>query len=133
MPTKRNCPLFLVLNRGLFECFFQTPDDRLTIYSCDFFKMIPELLGKFEAVFDRGAFEAIGEVDREAYADLILQCLAPKFRYLLNGYEYEAGDYQGTPRCVPRVQVFKLFQRNNPEIGEHDYFLSQTILRFSKS
>jgi thiopurine S-methyltransferase len=95
--------------------------------------MIPELLGKFEAVFDRGAFEAIGEVDREAYADLILQCLAPKFRYLLNGYEYEAGDYQGTPRCVPRVQVFKLFQRNNPEIGEHDYFLSQTILRFSKS
>jgi hypothetical protein len=123
MPNKRNGPLFLIHNRGLFECFFQTPDDRLAIYTCDFFKMVPEILGKFEAVFDRGAFEAIDEPDREAYADLILQCLAPKFRYLLNGNEYEAGDYKG----FLREQVFKLFQRNDPEKGEHSYFLSQKI------
>ncbi len=94
---------------------FQTPNDRLTVYSCDFFQMKPEIIGKFEAVFDRGAFEAINEFDRDAYASLVLQCLAPKFRYVLNGYEYPVGEFRGPPRNVPREQIFKLFQKNNSE------------------
>jgi hypothetical protein len=94
---------------------FQTADDRLTVYSCDFFKMKPDLVGKVDAVFDRGAFEAINAADRAAYADLVFRLLAPKFRYVLNGYEYPEGEFRGPPMHVPREEVFKFFQRETPE------------------
>ena len=94
---------------------FKTPDERLTVYSCDFFKMRPHLIGQFEAIFDRGAFEAINEEDREAYSDLIFKVLAPKFRIILTGYEYDPGVYQGTPRNVKREEVYKLFGQQHPE------------------
>ena len=83
----------------------------LTVDSCDFFKMKPELIGQIDAVFDRGAFEAINSGDRAAYADLVFKLLAPRFRYILNGYEYPAGEFRGPPMNVPREEVFKLFGR----------------------
>ena len=54
-----------------------------------------ELLGveKCEAVFDRGAFEAIYEADREAYVKLILNFVTPDFRYIVECYEYEGYIY----------------------------------------
>ena len=89
--------------------------------------MKPEIIGKFEAVFDRGAFEAINESDREAYADLVLQCLSPMFRYVLNGYEYPAGEFRGPPRNVAREEVYKLFERNDPD-GENGHFCCDVAL-----
>ena len=72
-------------------CFFQSLDSRLVVYSCDFFKMKPDILenGKCDAVYDRGAFEAIYESDRQAYVRTILSLLTSDFRYILNVYEYE--------------------------------------------
>jgi len=89
---------------------YQTGDERLTVFCCDFFKMKSELLGekKCEAVFDRGAFEAIYETDREAYVKLILNCVSPDFRYILECYEYE-GEYKGPPRSCKKEKVFELF------------------------
>ena len=71
--------------------FFQSLDSRLVVYSCDFFKMKPDILenGKCDAVYDRGAFEAIYESDRQAYVRTILSLLTSDFRYILNVYEYE--------------------------------------------
>ena len=64
--------------------FFQNLDSRLVVYSCDFFKMKPDILenGKCDAVYDRGAFEAIYESDRQAYVRTILSLLtsSPSFR-----------------------------------------------------
>ena len=77
--------------------------------------MTSQIIGKFEAIFDRGAFEAINEEDREAYADFILKILAPKFRIILNGYEYTTEVFKGPPRNVDREQVFQLFGKNTEE------------------
>jgi len=96
---------------------FKTPDERLTVYSCDFFKVRPQLIGRFEAIFDRGAFEAIDVKDREAYSDLIFKILAPKFRIILTGYEYDTNVYEGTPRNVNREEIYKLFGRQSLENG----------------
>jgi len=89
---------------------YQTEDTRLTVFCCDFFKMKGELLGveKCEAVFDRGAFEAIYEADREAYVKLILNFVTPDFRYIVECYEYE-GEYKGPPRSCKKEKVFALF------------------------
>jgi len=77
----------------------------------------PQLIGRFEAIFDRGAFEAIDEKDREAYSDLIFKILAPKFRIILTGYEYDTNVYEGTPRNVNREEIYKLFGRQSLENG----------------
>lgn len=69
------------------------------------------MVGKFDAVFDRGAFEAIDEADRDRYADVMFNILEKDFRYLLQGSEYEEKVFKGPPRCVPRQQVYKLFER----------------------
>ena len=73
--------------------------------------MKTELLGekKCEAVFDRGAFEAIYETDREAYVKLILDFVTPDFRYIVECYDYE-GEYKGPPRSCKKEKVFELFR-----------------------
>jgi hypothetical protein len=43
----------------------------MTIYACDFFLMTPEVMGPVEAVWDRGALEAINVEDRQNYANLM--------------------------------------------------------------
>jgi hypothetical protein len=77
--------------------------------------MKPEIMGKFEAIFDRGSFEAINEKDREPYSDFIFKILAPEFRIILNGYEYNSDVFKGPPRNVNREEVYKLFGRESPE------------------
>ena len=54
----------------------------MTIYNCDFFLMTPEILGPVDAVYDRGALEAINLQDRQLYAKLMQSLLGPNFRYI---------------------------------------------------
>lgn len=94
---------------------YKSADSRLIVFCCDFFKMKPELLGfQVDAVFDRGAFEAIYEKDRQAYVDLILQFVqAADFRYILNVYEYQDEVFKGPPRACPAEEVYKLFNTDS--------------------
>ena len=106
----------------------QTEDGRLTVYCCDFFKMKAELLeDKCDSVFDRGAFEAIFEADREAYAKLVMSLVKPDFRYILNIYDYE-GEYSGPPRSCKKEKVFSLFNGHKTGPGHESkglYFMSK--------
>ena len=77
--------------------------------------MTPKIIGKFEAIFDRGSFEAIIEKDGEAYSEFILKIMAPKFRIILNGYEYPPNQHSDDPRNVDREEVFQLFERKNKD------------------
>ena len=86
-----------------------TPDGRLVIYACDLFRMTPEVLGPVDTIFDRGSFEAILEVDRPKYVALMKAVLAPKFRIVLNGYEYDNSKFPGPPRHVDRRVVQELY------------------------
>ena len=70
--------------------------------------MSPKLLvQKCDAVYDRGAFEAIFEADREAYVELILKLLKPDFRYILNVFEYQDEIFKGPPRACKQEEVFR--------------------------
>ncbi len=89
---------------------YRSLDAKLIVFACDFFKMSPDLLDfKFDAVFDRGAFEAIAEADRKGYIQTILKLLSPDFRYVLNCYEYEDDVFKGPPRSIPRQVVTDMF------------------------
>ena len=74
--------------------------------------MKPGLLpnGPVDAAYDRGAFEAIFEHDREAYIQQMLSFMKPDFRYIVNCFEYdEAEDFKGPPRKCMRAQLCQLF------------------------
>ena len=100
--TKKYCP-------EIDGFVYSTLDEKLKVFSCDFFKMKPELVEKLDAVFDRGAFEAIFESDRAQYVQLIMQMLKEDFRYILNVYEYEDAIFKGPPRACKKDEVLQLF------------------------
>jgi len=88
---------------------FKTKDGRLSIYACDYFNLTPALVGEVDAVYDRGALEAVNVADRSAYVKLMQQIIGKEFRYVLNAYEYDDSCFQGPPRNLPRDEVFNLF------------------------
>ncbi|XP_023338705.1 probable thiopurine S-methyltransferase [Eurytemora carolleeae] len=88
---------------------FQSKDGRLTIYACDFFLLTPAILGPIDAVYDRGALEAVSPNDRINYVRVMQSLVGPEFRYVLNTYEYDDTMFQGPPRNIPRDEVFNLF------------------------
>jgi len=88
---------------------FKTKDGRLCIYACDFFSLTPAMVGEVDAVYDRGALEAINVCDRQGYVKLMQQIVGNEFRYVLNAYEYDDSVFQGPPRNLPRDEVFNLF------------------------
>ena len=58
----------------------QTKDSRLCIYACDFFSVTPEMIGEVDAVYDRGALEAVNVSDRPGYVKLMQQLIGKNFR-----------------------------------------------------
>jgi len=66
-------------------------------------------MGEVDAVYDRGALEAVNVADRSAYVKLMQQIIGKEFRYVLNAYEYDDSCFQGPPRNLPRDEVFNLF------------------------
>merc|ERR1711934_1328081 len=84
-------------------------DNRLCIYACDFFSVTPEMIGEVDAVYDRGALEAVNVGDRQGYVKLMGRLVGKSFRYVLNDYEYDDSEFQGPPRNLPRDEVFNLF------------------------
>ena len=78
--------------------------------------------GKCDAVFDRGAFEAIEVFDRPAYVTQILTFIKPQFRYILNGFEYEDPLFFGPPRPINFSQLSDYFKDYSVEIiSKEDY------------
>eukprot|EP00092_Neocalanus_flemingeri_P017851 GFUD01019315.1.p1 GENE.GFUD01019315.1~~GFUD01019315.1.p1 ORF type:complete len:229 (+),score=64.68 GFUD01019315.1:90-776(+) len=88
---------------------FQTQDKRLTVYLADFLGMTNEVAGTFDAVFDRGALEAMEESDRPAYISTIQGLLKKDFVYILSGFDYKAEQKTGPPRPLPQPVVEQLF------------------------
>ena len=59
---------------------YNTKDNRLCIYACDFFSVTPQMIGEVDAVYDRGALEAINVNDRQGYVKLMQSLLGKNFR-----------------------------------------------------
>jgi len=100
---------------------YQSKDQRLTLYVCDFFSVDVAALGTFDAVFDRAAFVAVNVCDRQRYASVVKQLLRSSYRYLLCTVEYEANEtYSGPPCSVSLPEVEALFGVSAKEVGCRD-------------
>jgi len=99
-----------VLNLDSNTSRFMSTDSRLTVFVADMFSVTSKLVGTFDAVFDRGALEALNEEDRNLYLSIMRSCLRDEFTYLLSGFEYDSSLKEGPPRPLPPKTVNSLFQ-----------------------
>jgi len=88
---------------------FQTQDEKLTVFLTDFLGITNAVAGSFDAVFDRGALEAMNESDRPAYIATIQSLLKEDFVYILSGFDYKPEQKTGPPRPLPINVVENLF------------------------
>ena len=82
---------------------------KITIYQGDFFKLNFNIIGKFDAMWDRGSLVAINPSDRDKYATIMLELMAPNCRYLLNSFLITGDLYQGPPHSVPTQDIDSMF------------------------
>merc|ERR1712037_675768 len=61
---------------------YSTADGRITIFACDLFDVTPEMVGRVDAVWDRGSFVALSFDTRPRYAALLKRLVGNSFRGL---------------------------------------------------
>merc|ERR1712071_145075 len=88
---------------------YSTEDGRLKIFQSDLLLIDPEVVGKFDGVWDRGSLVAIYQEDREKYAELLKKLLAESFSYLIATMVYDQSQFPGPPRSVPVEEITKMF------------------------
>lgn len=66
-----------------FGKLYKSSDGRLQVYVCDVTKVPPGALGKFDAVFDWGAYTAIRPGDRLRYLEVVKEAMKEDCRYFL--------------------------------------------------
>ncbi|KAK2714016.1 probable thiopurine S-methyltransferase isoform X2 [Artemia franciscana] len=99
-----------VRTEGAGFSLFKTPDSRLKIYLTDLFKIPTNVLGKFDAIWDRGSLVAIYPKDRELYAKRMKEVAADKCKYLVAVMHHDPEKFAGPPRNVFKEELFKLYE-----------------------
>jgi len=91
---------------------YKSDDGKITIYAGDFFQAKPELVGKIDGIWDRGALVAMNPSDRRKYADTILNLMNKDTVYLIAGLSYDQNCHGGPPFSVPMETVEELYKSN---------------------
>jgi len=88
---------------------FQADGADITIYMGDMFEATSQLLGTFDAIWDRGSYVAINVDDRTKYRGIMATLLKPEGIWLLNCFEYDQSKYRGTPHSIKEVEIMQTF------------------------
>jgi len=88
---------------------YKSDDGKITIYAGDFFQAKPELVGKIDGIWDRGALVAMNPSDRRKYADTIINLMNKDTVYLIAGLSYDQSCHGGPPFSVPMETVEELY------------------------
>jgi len=81
----------------------------VTIYCGDIFRVNGEILGKFDAIWDRGSFIAINPSDRQKYARLMRSLMTSQTRYYLQAVCYDQSQHRGPPFSVTDDHMKEVF------------------------
>jgi len=98
------------------DFYYATKDKRLIILNTNFYTLDDELInGRINAVWDRGAFGTVTEVEQELYIKTMKKLLAADFRYLLLVTEYDQSKWDGVPFSQPEEKVKRFYDWANIE------------------
>ncbi|XP_006165573.1 thiopurine S-methyltransferase [Tupaia chinensis] len=88
---------------------FKSSSGTISLYCCNIFDLPRTNIGKFDRIWDRGAFVAVNPGDRERYTGIMLSILRKGFHYLLSVLCYDPTKHAGPPFYVPDAEVKRLF------------------------
>ncbi|CAK8673561.1 unnamed protein product [Clavelina lepadiformis] len=89
---------------------FKAADKNITIYKGDFLKLNSSVIGKFDAVWDQGAFIAIHPSQRLKYTDIMKDLISLDGKYLLFSLQFD-GVNSATPYSVTEMDMEETFGR----------------------
>ncbi|XP_063116011.1 thiopurine S-methyltransferase isoform X2 [Cavia porcellus] len=88
---------------------FKSSSGNILLYCCNIFDLPRANVGKFDRIWDRGAFVAVNPSDRGRYAGVMLSLLRKGFLYLMSVFSYDPTKYEGPPFYVPHSEIQALF------------------------
>lgn len=88
---------------------FKSSSRDIALYCCSLYDLPKANVGKFDRIWDRGAFVAVNPRDRKRYADIMMSLLGKKCRYLLSVLHYDPTKHAGPPFYVTDAEIKKLF------------------------
>ena len=99
---------FVVSKNGAYDTY-KSEDGKITIHCGDFFQVKPEIVGKIDGIWDRGALVAMNPSDRSKYSATILNLMDKDTVYLIAGLSYDQKCHGGPPFSVPMETVEELY------------------------
>ena len=84
--------------------------DRLRFLASDFFRVDPDLVGRFDTIYDRAALVALPAPDRQRYVAHLRRLLAETGQVLMFVFEYDPAEMDGPPFSVTEDEVRALYQ-----------------------
>ncbi|XP_071964897.1 probable thiopurine S-methyltransferase [Antedon mediterranea] len=109
---------------------FMSKDENIKLFQCDMFKYKREFGGMVDAIWDRGALEAIDVDQREFYLKLMLSILKLDGVYLLHCFEFPDGAFETGPHEIKQNEIVEMFGPKCSVDKLEDYMLSQAQLEF---
>lgn len=100
---------YTVSQEGPFSVY-QAKEKKLKVLAGDFYKITPDLVGTFEAVWDINAFGAAEPGDRQMYMSIVESVLKPKGRILLCNWEYGKVPRDRAPYTLSSSLIKELYQ-----------------------
>ncbi|XP_069588403.1 probable thiopurine S-methyltransferase [Ranitomeya imitator] len=91
---------------------FKSVSGNIELYSCSIYDVSHSVIGRFDGMWDRGAFVAVNPKDRERYANDVLSLMAKDCRYLLVTVEYDIKLVRGPPFYVSDSDLQNLLGRS---------------------
>lgn len=88
---------------------FKSSSGNISLYCCNLFDLPRANIGKFDRIWDRGAFVAINPGDRKRYADILLSLMRKGFYYLLSVLFYDPTKHAGPPFYVADGELERWF------------------------
>lgn len=97
----------------------------MTVLEGDIFQLDPDLLPKFDRVWDRAALVALAPEQREPYAAMLNRLCASGAQMLLNTFAYDQSMHAGPPHSVPESLVRNLFSDHQIELLREEEAISR--------
>lgn len=112
---------------------YQAKEKKLKCFAGDFYKITPELVGMFEAIWDINAFGAAEVKDRPKYISTLESVLKPGGRILLSNWQYGKVERDRPPFSLTSALVKELYQDKFSVqfLAESDLYTDQFVKKFN--
>ena len=105
--------------------------ERVELYRGDFFKLAPELLGTFSAIYDRASLISWTPELRSAYVAQVAALSKPGTLTLLIVMEYPQAQMPGPPFSISAEDIDRLYSETHAiqQLSRHDILANEPRLR----